>query len=53
VSDDHAGLKKAIREVFPEAGWQRCYVHYADLRIMPPATWNSAPAAMIAATGSA
>jgi transposase-like protein len=27
VSDDHAGLKKAIREVFPEAGWQRCYVH--------------------------
>jgi putative transposase len=28
VSDDHAGLKKAIREVFPEAGWQRCYVHF-------------------------
>jgi len=28
VSDDHAGLKKAIREVFPDAGWQRCYVHF-------------------------
>ena len=28
VSDDHAGLKKAIGEVLPEAGWQRCYVHF-------------------------
>jgi transposase-like protein len=28
VSDDHDGLKKAIREVFPEAAWQRCYVHF-------------------------
>lgn len=28
VSDDHAGLRKAIREVFPEASWQRCYVHF-------------------------
>lgn len=28
VSDDHAGLKKAIREVFTEAAWQRCYVHF-------------------------
>jgi putative transposase len=28
VSDDHAGLKAAIREVFPEAVWQRCYVHF-------------------------
>jgi len=27
VSDDHAGLK-AIREVLPEAVWQRCYVHF-------------------------
>jgi transposase len=32
---------------------QRCLAHYADLRIMPPATWNPAPAAMIAAMGSA
>jgi transposase-like protein len=28
VSDDHAGLKKAVREVLTEAGWQRCYVHF-------------------------
>ena len=28
VSDDHAGLKAAIREVLPEAMWQRCYVHF-------------------------
>jgi putative transposase len=28
VSDDHAGLKAAIREVMTEAAWQRCYVHF-------------------------
>ena len=28
VNDDHAGLKKAIAEVVPEAVWQRCYVHF-------------------------
>jgi transposase-like protein len=28
VSDDHAGLKRAIGEVLPEAAWQRCYVHF-------------------------
>lgn len=28
VSDDHEGLKRAIREVMPEAAWQRCYVHF-------------------------
>lgn len=28
VSDDHAGLKAAIREVLPESAWQRCYVHF-------------------------
>jgi putative transposase len=28
VSDDHAGLRRAIREVLPEAVWQRCYVHF-------------------------
>lgn len=28
VSDNHAGLKQAIREVLPEALWQRCYVHF-------------------------
>lgn len=28
VSDDHAGLRKAIGEVLQEATWQRCYVHF-------------------------
>jgi transposase-like protein len=28
ISDDHAGQHKAIGEVFPEAAWQRCYVHF-------------------------
>ena len=28
VSDDHAGLRRAIAEVVPEATWQRCYVHF-------------------------
>src|SRR5947199_2716572 len=28
VSDDHAGLKAAIREILTEASWQRCYVHF-------------------------
>ena len=28
VSDDHAGLVKAIAETLPEAAWQRCYVHF-------------------------
>ena len=27
VSDDHAGLKKALTEVLTDAAWQRCYVH--------------------------
>jgi len=28
ISDDHPGLKRGIREVLPEAAWQRCYVHF-------------------------
>ena len=28
ISDDHAGPRKAIAEVLPEAAWQRCYVHF-------------------------
>ena len=28
ITDDHAGLRAALREVFPEAAWQRCYVHF-------------------------
>jgi putative transposase len=28
ISDDHPGLRKAIAEIFTEAVWQRCYVHF-------------------------
>ena len=28
VSDNHLGLRTAVREVVPEAAWQRCYVHF-------------------------
>lgn len=28
VSDNHEGLKGAIREVLTDAMWQRCYVHF-------------------------
>ncbi len=28
VADDHAGLRSTIREVLPEAAFQRCYVHF-------------------------
>jgi putative transposase len=28
VSDDHAGLRRAIQETLSEAVWQRCYVHF-------------------------
>jgi putative transposase len=28
VSDDHEGLKKAIRETLTGVDWQRCYVHF-------------------------
>ena len=28
VSDDHEGLKQAIREILPGAHWQRYYVHF-------------------------
>lgn len=28
VADDHAGLRAAVREVVPEAWFQRCYVHF-------------------------
>lgn len=28
VSDHHHGIRNALREVLPEAAWQRCYVHF-------------------------
>lgn len=38
VSDDHPGLRAAIREVLPEVVWQRCYVGL--LKKSPPADSN-------------
>jgi putative transposase len=29
ITDAHGGLVKAVEEVFPGAGWQRCKVHFA------------------------
>lgn len=29
VSDDHSGLKKALKSVFPNVAWQRCQTHLA------------------------
>jgi putative transposase len=37
ISDDHEGLKAAVAKAL-KATWQRCRVHYADLRVMP--TWS-------------
>jgi len=28
VSDSHEGLKRSVAEIFPEAVWQRCFVHF-------------------------
>lgn len=28
TSDDHKGLVKAIKEIFPNVSWQRCQVHF-------------------------
>jgi putative transposase len=28
ITDDHLGLKNAVREALPGAAWQRCYVHF-------------------------
>ena len=28
TSDDHRGLREALRRYFPHAGWQRCQAHY-------------------------
>ena len=34
ISDAHVGIKAAVAKVL-KSTWQRCRVHYADLRIMP------------------
>jgi hypothetical protein len=35
VGDGALGFWKALREVFPQTKEQRCWFHYADVRIMP------------------
>jgi transposase-like protein len=35
IADGHLGIWAALAEVFPEVAEQRCWNHYADLRIMP------------------
>lgn len=52
VSDAHEGLKVAVTKVL-SATWQRCRVHYADVRIMPTVVGNPALQAGIATMGSA
>jgi putative transposase len=52
VSDAHEGLKAAIRRVLG-CPWQRCTVHYADLRVMPTRGWKSPQLAGLAVLGSA
>jgi transposase-like protein len=48
ISDDHDGLKAAIARVL-SCSWQRCTVHYADLRVMPTWEENSPQLAVFAA----
>ena len=38
TGDGALGFWAALRDVFPETAEQRCWVHYADLRIMPTRT---------------
>ena len=47
VPDAFLGLVESVAELYPEAKWQRCSVHYADLRIMP--IFDLKPAAMMSA----
>jgi transposase-like protein len=35
VGDGALGFWNALRDVFPETKEQRCWWHYAELRIMP------------------
>ena len=35
VGDGALGFWSALSEVYPETRSQRCWMHYADLRIMP------------------
>ena len=41
IGDGALGFWAALREVFPATREQRCWVHYAEQRIMP--SWGSEP----------
>jgi hypothetical protein len=51
IADGALAFWKAAGEVWPKTREQRCWVHYADLRIMPTKGWTLAPEAAIAARG--
>ena len=40
VADGAEGLWNAVTKAWPEAAQQRCWLHYADLRIMPTWSWK-------------
>jgi putative transposase len=48
ISDQHEGLKHAIARVLG-CQWQRCTVHYADLRVMPTRSRNQLEVLVVAA----
>src|SRR5271156_146936 len=43
VADDHAGLRSAVREVLPEAAFQRCYVHFLRNGLRRPFSCRNGP----------
>jgi transposase-like protein len=49
TGDGALGAWVALRDVFPGAREQRCWVHYADLRVMPPRMGNAPQIAWLAA----
>jgi putative transposase len=48
ISDAHEGLKNALAKVLG-VPWQRCTVHYADLRVMPTRSRNQLEVLVVAA----
>jgi putative transposase len=52
ISDQHEGLKHAIARVLG-CQWQRCTVHYADLRVMPTRGKEALGGGRIGPVGSA
>jgi putative transposase len=53
VGDGALGFWKALDEAFPSTRHQRCWVHYADLRIMPTSGAGSAWETVIAVKDAA